>query len=790
MTAVPPDDDLQLRSKVSPHLRAIYLDWDRRRREGESVGPVPVENVLIELVEPDPAELIHAGIAFTPLFGKFYSAKLAVDKLDDVAKLPSVFRIHHEPRLEPTLDDSIPEIRASSVRNARFPFSGQDKFTGMGVVVGIIDSGINILHPAFRLPNDPTKTRIRAIFDQTQSPSVTYTKAQIEAAIASNTELIPPGTMVGGARVETGNSDHKHGTHVAGIAAGNGRGTTHCAGEYTYVGVAPEAELVIVKYNFSGWPSLKLALEFIASTAAAIPINGLPAVINMSFVHSTGPHDGTDPMDQMIDQFLFDWLLTWAGDPVHVPPVVLVAAAGNDGRPGQHAAGKIPPGGVVKRLRFELNAQKSVTAAPNSTIEICFTAPNGLGCQLIPPGNDISGGTNLALPDALTTFTEDTQNSSCSVQGQLAPGINPNARRIVITIRQSDAAKTNQPGEWLIELTNAGAAEVNYHAWIRGDQWDAFKDDVVNANTIGSPGSSLKVITVGAYHSSGKDEGKLADFSSRGPLVDTSQSQKPDVSAPGVEIASARRDFDGGCCCDCCCSDYIDMDGTSMATPHVVGAIALMLERNPKLVHQQIKTILLANARRDSFTGGTANSEFGNGKLDVLALLNDPAVRGAGPVIASSGGASVRSLPSSSERVARPFPEIPQLEEGVPLWRLLNTSEGRRLYELGRIHWEEVRALVNTEKRVAVVWHRNHGPLLLHHATRTSMLPHVPLPTELNGVEISVRAARLVSALEPYASKELIKAMHATLPLVRQLQGKTLLELVEMFETSEELQRA
>jgi hypothetical protein len=239
----------------------------------------------------------------------------------------------------------------------------------------------------------------------------------------------------------------------------------------------------------------------------------------------------------------------------------------------------------------------------------------------------------------------------------------------------------------------------------------------------------------------------------------------------------------------CCCYPiaYINDFGTSMAAPHVTGAIALMLQRNPALTHDQIKAILLANARGDAFTGVVPNNEYGYGKLDVLALLNDPMVRGAGTVITASAPRPARF--ASVEIDAGPL-DLPQLQEGTPQWRLLNTREGQRLYRLGRTHWEEMRALVNTQKRVAVVWHRNHGPLLLHHATRTAMLPHVPLPREWDGVELSVRAARMVSALEPYASKELIKAMHATLPLVRRLQGKTLLELVEMFEASEEPQDA
>jgi subtilisin family serine protease len=790
------DAELLRRSKISAHLRALVSDWEFRDRKeippGTKVdkpGDIPVGRVLIELKEPDTTELVREGLTFTHLFGLFYSSEVPLDRIDSLADLESIRRVHHEEPNKPALDDSIPEIRCNTVRNRQFPFSGTNKYTGLGVVIGIIDSGINALHPVFRLPNDQTKTRILAILDQTRPPPNTFNKAQIEAAIASNTQIVPPGA--GTPRVETRRNDHKHGTHVAGIAAGNGKIAGNCSGEFTYVGVAPEASLVIVKWDFGGPTTLQSAIQFIADTAAAIPGGSTPAVVNMSIGHSIGPHDGTDQMDGMID----NWL---AARPAGSPPVVLVAAAGNEGGHAvagastitsgddSHAMGTIPSGSVVKQLRFSIrpmDPNQTRTGQVVARAEIRFTAPNGLGCRLIPPGNNTSGGSNLAAADGPANFIEATQNSSCRISGDvLDPATG--RRRITISIT-SAAAGQNQPGDWTIELTNAGAAAITYHAWIDGEQFERFLDDLSRASTINSPGSSGSIITVGNYHSSGKDKGKISDSSSRGPLLNSTTSQKPDLSAPGEDICSARRDFHDGCCCDCCCDSYIDDSGTSMAAPHVAGAVALMLERNPALTPAQIKSILMNRAHKDSFTGTTNNNDFGNGKLDVIALLNDPLVANGLPDVTRVSPSRARTREVTAVEAVAAIPRFPQLEEGTPLWRLLQTEEGQRIFELGRAHWEEARALVNTHKRIAVVWHRNYGPLLLHHITRCAMLPDVPLPRELEGEEISIRAARIVSAIEKNASRELRIALHLTLPWVARLQGKTLLEAAEMLEAKE-----
>ena len=789
------DADLLRRSKISPHLWAMIADWERRgrsvtpaRAKGATPSGIPLAPVLIEMKTADTSALVRAGIQFQHLVGLFYSALVPLDKIEPLADIDGLEHVHSERQMKPDLDESIPEIHCNTVRNSQPPFSGTNKYTGLGVVVGIIDSGINILHPVFRDPANQSLTRIFAILDQTATVNVNPTyggavfdMAAIEAAIAAGRQIMQPGN--------TGNSDHKHGTHVASIAAGNGHIAGNCHGRYTFVGVAPEAILVVVKYAFNS-SSLARAMQFVVDQAALLPLGPRPAVINMSFGSSIGPHDGTDQTDQIVDTWL-------ASRPAGSGTVVLVASAGTNGGHGgnvagddSHATGTIPAGGVAKLLHFNLNAQTQHSGQLITSVEIRFTAPNGVACKLTPPGNNINitAGSNTAAADgAQTTFTEVTQNSTCTITPSVI-NVAANTRRINISITSAAAGK-NQPGDWTIELTNAGGAPIVYHAWLVGDQFERFADDLSRANTIGSPGSSRTIITVGNYVK-GKNKGQIADSSSRGPLLDAPTfTQKPDLCAPGETITAARRDFHDGCCCDCCCDSYIGEFGTSMSAPHVTGAVALMLERNPALTHAQAKSVLMDTARKDGFTGTTNNSTYGNGKLDVVTMLNDPRVKQGLPDVTGAEMYSFQRRQSLAEQAALAGSRLPQIEEGAPLWRLLRTEEGQRLYELGRDHWEEARMLINTRKRIATVWHRNHGPLMIHHVIRAVMIPDVALPKEVEGEAVSIRAARLVTALEKHASPELRAALHTALPWVARLEGKTLMDVVELLE-ARELQNA
>lgn len=161
--------------------------------------------------------------------------------------------------------------------------------SGQGIIVGIVDSGIDYANQDFR--NEDGTTRIEALWDQSvpgnppmgYALGTEYTREQINEALEetdplARQDLLPSRDISG------------HGTAVAGIAAGNGRGSEG----RRYRGAAPEAELVVVKMNTpraEGFPrttELMQGVDYIIRTALRL---GKPAAINISFGNTYGPHE-------------------------------------------------------------------------------------------------------------------------------------------------------------------------------------------------------------------------------------------------------------------------------------------------------------------------------------------------------------------------------------------------------------------------------------------------------------------------------------------------------------------
>lgn len=145
-----------------------------------------------------------------------------------------------------------------------------------------------------------------------------------------------------------------------------------------------------------------------------------------------------------------------------------------------------------------------------------------------------------------------------------------------------------------------------------------------SASSINSPGTARSAITVAAACKSWQIDGytcvrTIANFSSRGPLIwNNTDIQKPDVAAPGVQICSAMK---SGLSYPYCFSEkHYRMDGTSMATPHVAGGVALIRQAYPRYSPAEVKQLLKSTARS---LGMDYNSQ-GTGMVNLKAAINPP----------------------------------------------------------------------------------------------------------------------------------------------------------------------
>lgn len=523
----------------------------------------------------------------------------------------------------PALDVSVPEIGVNLLHAGLL---NNSPYKGKGVVVLIYDTGIDWRHLDFRDPADPTKSRILAIWDQTLTAAQTgeappqdfsygveYTKQQIEAEFKSS----PPNFV----REKDING---HGTHVAGTAAGNGSSFFN-----KYVGVAPEADIIVVKGGDGSFPDPKVVdgFSYAANKASAL---GKPIVVNMSLGTLEGPHDGTWPTEVALNNFVAS-----SGRAVAI-------SAGNDGGRTVHATGTLSVGGSTT-LSINVPTYTPQPGTNNDTfvLEVWFDRDLGVTATASSPNNI---QVIVGKDDANSAGNE----SDGSIELRNFGGtISSNGNRYV-QLKVSDQG-TNVPrsGTWTLTLSGSNAT-ANFNAWLSSYTVGSSAVTINNGDnlkTVSTPGDATGAITVGSYvtknlwtdyygrswwYGSSVTTGNISSFSSIGPTADARQ--KPDIAAPGQGIASSLsssvdtstigKSIMPGL------KDYL-IQGTSMASPHVAGVVALLLQAKPSLSASQVKSYIISTARTDGFTGSAPSMTWGYGKVDAFKAV-EKAVGGAG----------------------------------------------------------------------------------------------------------------------------------------------------------------
>ena len=536
---------------------------------------------------------------------------IPISKLEEITTLPSVKKIEVGKLIEPTLNVSAPMVNAPQARNS---FG----LTGKGIIVGIVDRGIDITNQDFQDENG--KTRILYLWDQTDiigPPPYPYTY----------------GTEWTKAQMDGGTCREKdaagHGSYVAGIAAGNGRATDHGIPPGTYVGIAPEADLIVVKV-IPYYEKIVDGILYVGSQAENL---GKPWVVNVGLGTYFGPKDGTSLFEQYIDGI--------PNQPLGQGKV-LVCGAGNEGHDPNNPEATNPNAKFWKRsINHSHNfgsiwSLLDVHSCPDSTGEylwmelwypwnesfnITIKSPSGRNYGPFPPDS------GTGHPGYGWYYQTDTDGLVfCHNHNYDANWPNPypftSDKLIIISLQ--DVYDNNQwyhlrEGTWWIIMSNGSSR------WDCYLNLDATKDEAgepsrfidqyhTNERKIYEPGNANKIITVGSYNSknswvdinnhtqpqynnlfvsSGYPIEEVSFFSSPGPTRDGRV--KPDIYAPGAWVASSlSKDLvipisdpfierDG---------KHTNGQGTSASTPHVTGAVALLLQQDPDYSVDEIRNIL------------------------------------------------------------------------------------------------------------------------------------------------------------------------------------------------------
>ena len=565
---------------------------ERLARAAERAAPVPpidkkgTRAILVRVADPSWSGQGIPDLDVHTKMGTVIAVTGSASTVRALMKDPVVIAVE-ESRAAGDMDcaRSLPFIR---IREKYASPAGEYSESGAGVLVAMIDNGIDVMHEAFL--DAAGQSRIVGIWDQQDKAGPPpegftfghYYGPEEIAAFVAKIKPVPPTLK----RPNDG-----HGTHVASIAVGRRTKSETFAG-----GVAPDAQLLVVISGGDepiGYSLMHLAaLKFIGREAVRMM---KPVVVNVSQGMNAGAHDGLSPLEIGFNNFAYD-------DGVALQGRAVVKSAGNERSKRGHAQFTVAANSVVTL------AWRCAERCPRVLLELWWQGTNEFSFTLKAPSGDVSPALDRDNPEVDEFFMDFGL-----YRMELVPNHPQNGHNLVkISLENGVAAP--KANEWTLKIAAADIRDNEFvHAWIeRGQHIVEFT--TTNASeqmTLSIPGTSDSVITVGAIDA--REPIETGAFSSFGPTFDGRP--KPDVAAPGVDVIAAKRDTGDG---------VVSMDGTSMAAPHVTGAIALVYSKCLRTKRPLPTAVQLGRMLRRTTRNNMAQwvADQGFGVIDVEKLLS------------------------------------------------------------------------------------------------------------------------------------------------------------------------
>ena len=527
----------------------------------------------------------------TELQNEYAVIRIAESRIDILSEIPEVEYVEKPKRLFFQAAEGRRVSCINAVQDTRLSLYGQ------GILVAIIDSGIDYANIDFR--NADGSTRIRYLWDQSLNPAdgetapvgysigVEYTKGQIDEALNAQ-------TVSEQRRLVRSQDISGHGTAVAGVAAGNG---SNSGGRYA--GVAMQSELIVVKLGNpiqEGFPrttELMMGIDYIIRKALELR---MPVAVNISFGNTYGGHDGTTLLERYIDDVSNIW------------KSVFCIGTGNEAASAGHTSGRIISEGE-ETIQLAIQSRQSSISIQiwkeyTDQIEISIINPSGVRVGPVP---EILGPHRFRIG----------QTEILLYYGEASPY--SISQEIYIDLLPVESYLTE--GIWRIVLSAGKIVTGQYEMWLPSDNvlnrgtGFLFPTD---ATTLTIPSSASRAISVGAYDAR---TFAYADFSGRGEKINRENrlmfaDSKPDLAAPGVDLLVPASE-----------GSTQRVSGTSFATPLVSGAAALLMEwgiekgNDPYLYGEKLKAYLRKGAKKLRGETDYPNERVGYGALCAAQSL-------------------------------------------------------------------------------------------------------------------------------------------------------------------------